>query len=171
MARDGQETEKRVGSTRQSDAGGSPPRAATPEDDMLFLLAQAHREVQTSLSRVLSAYDLPVEQWRVLTALSDREGLTISALSERVSLNISALSKIVDRMVSRSLVSRRRDSADNRRVIVFITDFGLEIVAQKAPEVDALWSDLTAQLGPEDADAFTRILRRLARPSAVDRTQ
>ena len=50
-------------------------------------------------------------------------------LAERVPMNGPALMKNIDRLISRGVVQRAADAVDNRKVLVFISDLGLETVA------------------------------------------
>ncbi len=132
------------------------------DSDLTLLLAQAHRQVHTRLNHILSTENLPVEQWRILEALAQGDGLTMGVLAERVSMNISALSKTVDRMVSRALVHRRQDPEDHRRVHVLITDFGQDMLARRAPEVEGYRDEIVRRLGSDQAAELSRMLRALA---------
>lgn len=126
------------------------------------LLAQVHREIHSDLTRILSENDgLTVEQWRVLSILTEHDGLSMSELSERAFIAISALSKNIDRMVARALVHRRQDSADQRRVLIHITSFGQEMLRNRAPAVERFNAHLSATLGPDDAQRLERLLRTL----------
>jgi len=124
------------------------------------LLAQVHREIYTDLSRVLADNGgLPVEQWRILSILSEHDGLSMSELSDRAFIAISALSKTIDRMVFRALVHRRQDSDDQRRVLIHITTFGEEMLRNHAPAVDRFCDDLSALLGQDDSSRLENLLR------------
>ena len=57
-------------------------------------------------------------------------------LAELVLMNHPALTKTIDRMVSNGFVHRRADAQDSRRVLVYITDHGLELVARLKECVD-----------------------------------
>jgi DNA-binding MarR family transcriptional regulator len=126
------------------------------------LLAQVHREIHADLSRILSENDgLTVEQWRVLSILSEHDGLSMGELSERAFIAISALSKNIDRMVVRALVHRRQDSADQRRVLIHITSFGQEMLRSRGPAVERFNDDLSAALGPDDTHRLEHLLRTI----------
>jgi DNA-binding MarR family transcriptional regulator len=65
-------------------------------------------------------------------------------LAQLVLMNHPALTKLMDRIVSRGWAHRTVDASDNRKVLVFITDAGLEFavrlrerVAQYHDAIDA----------------------------------
>ncbi len=99
------------------------------------LLNRAHREVTTELRRALSAEGLPVEFWPVLEVLADERGRPMSELAEQAGMRLPATCKLVDRMTEAALIQRSADPADQRRVIVHISDFGLQKVALLAGDV------------------------------------
>jgi DNA-binding MarR family transcriptional regulator len=137
---------------------------AEPEifESLPYLLAQAHRHVHGALDRVLKEESLPVEQWRILTVLADGEGRAMSDLSRQVLMNLPALSKTIDRMVSSALVHRKQDPEDSRRVLVFITDFGLDMVARCNARVGSLEKALSDKLGSWETERLCRLLKSLA---------
>jgi DNA-binding MarR family transcriptional regulator len=55
---------------------------------------------------------------------------TIGELAERLQLQHHSTVELVDRLVERGLVERRRDDEDHRRVIVYLTDGGEEVLRQ-----------------------------------------
>lgn len=130
-------------------------------DSLPFLLAQAHRRVHGDLDAVLRREGLPVEQWRILTILGDGDGRTMGALAAEVGMNMSALSKTVDRMVTRALVHRKSDPEDNRRVRVYVTEFGLELLARCGSEVREFERSMSRQLGDWETERLCRLLRTL----------
>ena len=100
-----------------------------PEGPALHsLLSQAARQATSELRRVVSAEGLPVEFWRVLEVLADEQGRSMSDLAHATGMQMPAMSKLVDRMTDAALIQRSADPADQRRVILHISDFGLQKV-------------------------------------------
>lgn len=93
------------------------------------LLNQANREATSEMRRMMSAEGVPVEFWRVLEVLADERGRSMSALAAAIGMQLPATSKLVDRMTEAALVQRSVDPEDHRRVILHISDFGLQKVA------------------------------------------
>jgi MarR family transcriptional regulator, organic hydroperoxide resistance regulator len=95
--------------------------------DIPFLLEQAQRRLSRDFDRVLGVEGASADQWRVLSMLVDEAGHTIGALAQRMDMNPPTMTKLIDRIVSAGHVQRLVDEQDNRRVLVFITDSGLEL--------------------------------------------
>lgn len=131
-------------------------------NDLPYLLARAHRHMNGALSDALKPKDLPVEQWRILAALADEEGRAIGTLCDQVLMNFSGLSKTIDRMVSRALVHRKQDEQDNRRVLVYITDFGLELYRSCQADLTNKALDAGVALNRRESEQLQQLLRRLS---------
>jgi MarR family transcriptional regulator, organic hydroperoxide resistance regulator len=123
-----------------------------------FLLASAHRQMRLGMSQSIGDEELTEEHWRILHVLSDEQGRSMGELAELVLLNGPALTKNVDKLVSRGLVQRAADSSDNRKVLVYISDLGLEVLARIKERVDAHHSSIEETLGPRKVNQLKRLL-------------
>jgi MarR family transcriptional regulator, organic hydroperoxide resistance regulator len=126
-----------------------------------FLLASAHRQMRIGLSNSINDEDFTEEHWRILQVLSDEEGRSMGELAERVLLNGPALTKNIDKLVSRGVVQRAADGVDNRRVLVFISDLGLEVVTRLKERVDAHHDSIEDALGPRKTLQLKKLLESL----------
>ena len=127
---------------------------------LAFLLASAHRSMRIGLGQSIGDEVFNVEHWRILQVLSDEQGRSMGQLAERVLLggNGPALTKNIDKLVSRGVVQRAADPADNRRVLVYISDLGLETVARLKERVDAHHETIEEALGPRKTSQLKRLL-------------
>lgn len=130
-------------------------------DQLPYLLAQANRHVYGDLRSLLKSKDMPVEQWRILQVLSDGRGRSMGELAKAVLMNHPALTKTIDRMIMRALVHRRHDPEDNRRVLVHISEFGAELVAQCEDQIARYEDALAERLGSRNAAQLRKLLHTL----------
>ena len=77
--------------------------------------------------QLLDPYDLSLPQWVILSCLWREGELSVGVLSDSVGTGLPATSRIIDRMVDRGLVSRKRHRTDGRVMIVALTGKGLEL--------------------------------------------
>jgi DNA-binding MarR family transcriptional regulator len=139
-----------------------PAMSAEPITNYLaYLLAQANRKMTTQLESALSEEGVQIEHWRILEVLSDEQGRSMGELAELVLMNHPALTKTIDRMVSRALVHRRADSTDSRRVLVYIADQGLELVARLKERVDQHHDAVDAAVGSKKTEQLKKLLGEL----------
>lgn len=143
-----------------------------PEQDisryLAYLLASAHRQMRIGLSHSLGDEDFTEEHWRILLVLSDGKGHSMGELAEQVLLNGPALTNNIDKLVSRSVVRRAADDFDNRRVWVFISDFGLQVAAHLSARVDAHHETIEGALGTRKTSQLKKLLENLIAESRLN---
>lgn len=123
-----------------------------------YLLASANRRVHVGLTRSIATEEVIEEHWRILHVLSDERGRSMGDLAELVLLNSPALTKNIDKLVSKGLVQRAADAQDSRRVLVYISDLGLETFARLNKTVDAHHQTMTRILGARKTEQLKRLL-------------
>lgn len=130
-------------------------------EHIAYLLAQANRQVQKQLDDEFRAEGIPVEQWRILTLLSEKNGRSMSDLTHAALLNHPTLTKMIDRMVSDALVYRRADPADGRRVLIFISERGRAVNERLNRLANQHQAELVEDYGDRQAEALRRLLGNL----------
>jgi DNA-binding MarR family transcriptional regulator len=131
----------------------------TPITEYLaYLLAQADRQVNRQLDARLKGSGVPVEQWRILKVLSHKNGSSMGELADAVLMNHPTLTKIIDRMVSHALVYRRPDPADGRRVLIYLSDRGREMVAELDHMAARHQADIVRSYGNDKAAQLKHLL-------------
>ena len=136
-----------------------------PEHDLsqylAWLLASAHRQMKMGIAQSIADEDVNEEHWRILQVVSDEQGHSMGELAEQVLLNGPALTKNVDKLVSRGRVQRAQDAQDSRKVLLYISDRGLEMVGRLKRSVDAHHEAIEDALGPRNSKQLKRLLERL----------
>ena len=135
-------------------------KAPHPSEPALHtLLNQASREATSELRRVVGSEGVPVEFWRVLEVLADERGRSMSELAEEAGMLMPATSKLVDRMTEAALIQRSADPRDQRRVILHISDIGLQKVAALGSGMAAHRSRIGREFGPEEEAQLRQLLK------------
>lgn len=75
----------------------------------------------------LDPYGISLPQWAILSCLWREGDLTVGKLAELVGTGFPATSRIVDRMVDRGLVARRKHDTDGRVIVITLMDKGQEL--------------------------------------------
>ncbi|MER5513657.1 MarR family transcriptional regulator [Streptomyces sp. NPDC002763] len=127
--------------------------------DLAHLLSHAERRVVQRLAAVLAEEDCTVEEWRVLSIVGDGQGHPMSEIAEHALMPAPSLTKLVDRMVADTLVYRRPDPHDRRRVLLHLTPRGEDLHRRAARRVRADQARLLAETA--DGGALARLLPRL----------
>jgi DNA-binding MarR family transcriptional regulator len=121
---------------------------------------------------VLSPLGLTYPQYLVLLALWERDAIAVSALGERLWLDSGTLTPLLKRMEAAGLLTRVRDVADERRVIVTLSRAGRALRRRAAPV--PLRVACAAGCSLTEISALTAQLQRLrsnlCAPPALDPT-
>jgi DNA-binding MarR family transcriptional regulator len=130
---------------------------------LAYLLSEAERQVNRGLAGSLSAERVSVEQWRILRALEGGHGHSMSDLAEAVLMPHPTLTKAVDRLVDSALVYRRQDVTDRRRVAVYLSDLGRELVGRLDRRASEHHTSVEEAFGAERTERLMRELDALVR--------
>jgi MarR family transcriptional regulator, organic hydroperoxide resistance regulator len=125
---------------------------------LAYLIASASRQMRHGLAQSISDEAVSEEHWRILQVLFDEQGRSMGELADLVLLNHPALTKNIDKLVSRGLVQRAADAQDNRKVLVYISDLGLDMVGRLKKSVDAHHETIEGALGPRKTLQLKRLL-------------
>lgn len=135
------------------------------DHQLCFPIYAAARAVTRAYAPLLGPHGLTYPQYLALLALwSNAEPLTVGEIGRLLRLDSATLTPLLKRLEGRGLVVRRRDPADERRVLVGLTDDGerLQDAVAHVPHDLARSSGLTM----EDAALLRSLLDRLL--DAVD---
>lgn len=122
--------------------------AIVPLDDQLcFSFYAASIAITRTYKPMLDAMGITYPQYLVLNVLNEQEGTTIGGIADRLGLESSTITPPVQRLEAAGLVERRRDTVDERRVHVLLSDAGRALLAESKCLGDTLIkrSGLTAE--------------------------
>ena len=100
-------------------------------------------------------------QWRVMRALWNDDGRTVSDLAALTLIDAPVLVGVIDRLERDAVVARRRSQTDRRRVHVHLTPRGRRLEQEVRPLVDEAYARLDAALSPEEWRALYATLDKL----------
>ncbi len=109
-----------------------PARTITLDDQLCFSLYGASMAINRAYKPLLDALDITYPQYLVLSVLWEIDGLSIGAIADRLGLDSSNVTPLVKRMEAARLVSRVRNPADERQVVVTLTELGRDMQARSA---------------------------------------
>ncbi|WP_155375204.1 MarR family winged helix-turn-helix transcriptional regulator [Catellatospora vulcania] len=118
------------------------PAPHGPTPDLLQLLTNAERLLQRRLSAILRAEQCSPEAWRVLTLLAAEGGRPMTEVADGAFLPPGTLTKVVDQLAEHSLVYRRVDPLDRRRIRAYLSPRGRQLHDRIADRVRASIGEL-----------------------------
>jgi DNA-binding MarR family transcriptional regulator len=142
------------------------PSTHSPSDPALlldhqlcFALYSASLAMTKLYKPLLDELGLTYPQYLALLVLWERDGITVSEIGERLFLDSGTLTPLLKRLEAADLVSRLRDTADERRVLIRLTTAGraLKKQARRIPGCVLEASHCTV----DEAMALTRQVKAL----------
>jgi homoprotocatechuate degradation regulator HpaR len=153
-----------------------PPRQQTLRSfarSLPMALLKARESVMVRFRPCLREHGLTEQQWRVLRAMSaSAQSLRPSELSAMTFISMPSLSRLLKTLEGRALITRGRDENDLRGAHFSLTPQGLAIVAEIAPESEAIYAEIERLLGRQDLEqlyiVLQQVVERLGAPSGDD---
>jgi DNA-binding MarR family transcriptional regulator len=129
------------------------------ENQLCFALYSTSLAMSKLYRKLLAGLDVTYPQYLVLLVLWEQDELTVSAIGERLFLDSATLTPLLKRLETAGLVARARAAADERQVIVSLTDAGRQL-RQKARAVPPAVGK-AAQCSAADAAGMVKQLDEL----------
>jgi homoprotocatechuate degradation regulator HpaR len=126
-----------------------------------MLLLWAREAVMQRFRPAIYAHGLTDQQWRVIRALAEVDSLEIHALGKSCCIHPASLSRILPNLTRQGLVTRRSNTADQRRVIVSITPKGRALLEKTSPISGRVYAELARDIGPERLELAYKVLEEV----------
>jgi MarR family transcriptional regulator, organic hydroperoxide resistance regulator len=117
------------------------PEAPQLSEFLCFAIYSANLAYGKAYKAILDNKGITYTQYIAIVALSEQDHQTVGSLGEKLFLESNTLTPILKKLEVLGYVTRRRDPADERHVIVSLTEAG------RALREEALEMDLVAATG------------------------
>lgn len=129
------------------------------DNQLCFALYSASLSMTRLYKPLLDELALTYPQYLVMLALWEADGVTVSDLGTRLSLDSGTLTPLLKRLEATGYLSRMRDVADERRVLIRLTAEGRALRAQAVQVPQCLLA--ASQCSLEELSQLTRQLQAL----------
>jgi DNA-binding MarR family transcriptional regulator len=126
-----------------------------------YLMRICSNRLLPQMEALFQDQEMTFSQWTTLVALHDGRITTASDLAHNVCHDAGSMTRLIDQMVARGLVTRRRDQADRRVVRLVLTLRGRKLVEALAPKVMNFWNGLLTGFSHAEVDTLISLLTRL----------
>ena len=92
------------------------------KDCLCFQVGRAARKMSKVTREKVTPYGLTTNQFFLLTALYEEDGIFITALARKVALDKATLTGMLDRLERDGLTERRADPEDRRAIRIHLTE-------------------------------------------------
>ena len=133
------------------------------EEPILRSLRRIVRAIDLYSKQLESRYGLTGPQLVCLRAIANQGPMTPSELSRIVDLSQGTVSGIVDRLVRRQYVSRRRDSRDRRRVVLTVARAGRDLLESAPSPLQTRFAEELERLPEENQAVIATMLEQIVK--------
>ena len=130
-------------------------------EEAVYLAIQVVADEQRAkFHDLFKASDLTGAQYNVLRILrgAGKDGLSCREIGERMISRDSDITRMLDRLESRELITRERQTDDRRVVLTFITKIGLDLLSELDGPVDELHRSLMGHMSDKELDSLLKLL-------------
>ena len=124
-----------------------------------YWLRYVSNHVSQGFARKVETHGVTVAEWVVMRELLDMEDAAPSHLAAKLNMTRGAITKLADRLIAKSLVTRKADPADGRAQTLALTAKARRLVPELAALADRNDAEFFDHLTARDRAALLRILR------------
>ena len=124
-----------------------------------YWLRYVSNHVSQAFARKVETHGVTVAEWVVMRELHDVDDVAPSSLADKLNMTRGAITKLADRLIAKSLVTRKADPADGRAQTLALTAKARRLVPELAALADRNDAEFFDHLTARDRAALLRILR------------
>ena len=129
--------------------------------EFMDVYTNASKSFRAATDAALRKHGLRLGQNLLLAVLWENDGQTPGTIAAKVNVMTPTIVKMANRMAAAGLLTRRRDTRDNRLVRLYLTGAGRDLREPVEKELHDLELQLTAGLEPDEVAILIRLLRRV----------
>lgn len=118
------------------------------------------RIIEEAIAGVLQAYDITIQQYNVLRILRGQKGkpANLCTIQERMIDRSSNTTRLVDKLIKKEWVERRVCERNRRKVEIFITNNGLDVLQELDPVIDDNNKKIVSNLSFDQLEGLNGLL-------------
>lgn len=135
-----------------------------PEKKKLVInLMLSSTRASSKVAEAIKPYDISVQQFNVLRILRGQNGkpANLSTVQDRMVNKMSNTTRLVDKLLEKELVARNTCEENRRKIEIFITPAGLEILTQLDPVIKDVENLVTENLSTTEVKHLNELLEKL----------
>lgn len=116
--------------------------------------------INLQTTKLLKQYNISPQQFNILRILKGMhpEPATVKLLTERMIDKMSNASRLVEKLKQKGLVEREASEEDRRRVDVYITPEGIDLIEKASQAIDSSTEQNMSILNQKEAAELNRLL-------------
>lgn len=120
-------------------------------------------QMEDILATVLKDYEISRQQYNVLRILRGQKGrpANLGTINERMIHKSSNTTRLIDKLIQKEFVNRQVCENNRRKIEVFITEKGLELLKQLDPLIEENNASLVSNLSQQELNTLNKLLDKL----------
>jgi len=132
-----------------------------PAGYFLHLMLIINRRRDARVEQLLRPLNMTVDGHRAMRIIHIRSACTMGELADYAIIDRTTLTRIVDRLVSDGLVDRSKPPGDRRKIVLTLTESGLEAYNRARRVIGRFNVELTRGLDEADFRIAARLQQRI----------
>jgi DNA-binding MarR family transcriptional regulator len=129
------------------------------------VFTRSSKSFRAATDTALRRHGLRLGQNLLLAVLWENDGQTPGTIATKVNVMTPTIVKMANRMAAAGLLTRRRDTRDNRLVRLYLTQAGRDLREPVEKELHSLELQLTAGLEPDKVATLIQLLNQVVENS------
>lgn len=134
---------------------------ACEEESIGRLLYHTAQIMTVHAEKVLKPFDLTVEQLHLLKNIPEEPALSQNQLCELAQKSAANVTRILDRLERKGFIKRKKNPADRRATLLFLTSQGKELITEVSQLLQAFTEQLTMGISTQEQETLIRLLYRI----------
>lgn len=131
-------------------------------DSALVALRRILKATETNARSLSRTAGITPSQFVVLQLISHQSETSPSEIARRVSLTQATVTSLLDKLEAKSLIARRRDAKDGRRIVVKLTGAGSKLLREAPDALQEIFQSRFDALADWEQAALIAALERIA---------
>lgn len=132
-----------------------------PHDPLGRLIYFTAQEIHNLAKKILQPLDITLEQFHILKFLVKNDGLTQCQLCRAANKSAANMTRLLDRLASKSLLTRKTNPHDRRAAMVMLTAKGRSLVVEARKVLDSFAVSMNQGLSITDEQVVRAALQTI----------
>tara|TARA_B110000902_G_scaffold66612_1_gene79108 strand:- start:233 stop:643 length:411 start_codon:yes stop_codon:yes gene_type:complete len=126
----------------------------------IISILQASAFISDVLLKGLKPHDISEQQFNVLRILRGQKGIAanLSTVQDRMVHKMSNTTRLIDKLIQKKLVKRNVCVKNRRKIELFITEDGLDLLKKIDPISDEIEKKILSNISSQDLNSLISIL-------------
>lgn len=134
--------------------------------DLWIAMTRQIKKTRHPGGQLVEEYDLTQPQIFTLWQLKENGPMTMGEFSKLLSVTHGVATRMVDRLLKKGMVERRRDENDRRVVFISLTMLGTEVTTEVIADFFAVIKDVFKEVPQRDREEYLALLGRIEKAQA-----